>query len=37
MAVQLISRATHLSPRDPRDWFSGLKTARMGRDNQREN
>jgi TolB-like protein/Flp pilus assembly protein TadD len=27
MAVQLISRAVHLSPRDPRDWFIGLKTA----------
>jgi tetratricopeptide (TPR) repeat protein len=27
MAVQLISRAAHLSPRDPRDWFIGLKTA----------
>jgi TolB-like protein len=26
-AFQLISRAAHLSPRDPRDWFIGLKTA----------
>jgi TolB-like protein/Flp pilus assembly protein TadD len=26
-AVELISRAEHLSPRDPRDWFIGLKTA----------